>query len=234
MSEYSDLILAHSGLVGYWRLGEGSAAEGGANDAGPNNLDGGYPASGITYSVAGAIANDANTAITADGSSEPVTVLDDNLLDFGDGPLSYELWVKRSATQGATQGLVSKGGGAGLLRFLVNNTIGFSKQGTAGEIVSSSSAITDTTTWHHVVVTKNGSSSALYVDGVDAGVAGTNQTLTDTTVGLRIGHVATAQRFPGSLDEVAVYSAVLTAAEVLEHYEVGSGVIKLDGASAGV
>lgn len=225
MSSYSDLIFAHANLVLYYRLGEASGTV--ADDVGPNNLDGTLAASGITYSVAGAIANDADTALTFDGSTDALTRADNNALDLGDGPFSIEFWVKRSATQSAVQQLVFKGTNSWDIRFTAANLLTFLKGGAAGDIAATA-AITDQN-WHHVVITKNGASTGIYVDGADARVSGSNQTLANTGTSLRIGwsSAGTPFRFPGSMDEFALYGAVLTAAEVLQHYRTGLGEVRL-------
>ena len=155
----------------------------------------------------------------------PGTRTDANALDLGDGPLSIECWFKRSATQGAAQQLATKGSNAYALGFLADNKLAVSKEGAGQSLATSTDAITDQG-WHHVVATKNGAATKLYIDGVDVTVAGTNATLANNAISLRIGWNSAANpfRFPGSMDEVALYSAVLTADEVTQHYERGRAI----------
>lgn len=224
MSAYSDLILSHGSLRAYYRLGEASGTT--LSDSGPNALNGTYGPS-MTYGASGALANDTDTAVTFPGNQN-ASVADNNALDLGDGPLTLECWARRSATQDAPQVLVTKNATSGYrLNFTAANAVALAREG-GTPVATSSVTITDTTTWHHLVVTKNGSARKVYVDGVDVTVLGTNATLTDNTASLLIGPT-----FPGSLDEIAIYGAVLSPAEVLDHYEVGSGIIKLDASAAG-
>jgi Concanavalin A-like lectin/glucanases superfamily len=203
--------------VAYWRFGEGSGTT--LTDSSPNALNGTYAGSGIAHGVPGGIDGDPNTAVTFDGSSDPATVPDNALIDLADGPLSIELWVKRSTTLGTLQTLVNKGTNAYLLRFETNNTFTLRK---TSAIATSSVAIADQL-WHHIVATKNGAAASLYLDGVDVKVPGTPATLADTANALRIGHTsAGASRFIGSVDELAIYARALELRDVLHHFRGGS------------
>lgn len=230
MSAYSDLILASASLRAYYRMDDLVFTT--CDDIGPNNLNGSYAVTGVTYGVSGAIVNDSNTAVTFAGTSDAASVSDNNALDLGDGPFSLECWAKRSATQSAVQGLVTKSLTGGYnLQFGSTNRIGLTRFG-GGQVVRSSVAVTDTN-WHHIVATKNGSARTIYLDGADLTDLQTNETFTDTTGSLFIGHHGGANRFPGSVDEIAIYGAVLTPTEVLNHYEMGLGIRRLVGASVG-
>jgi hypothetical protein len=80
-------------------------------------------------------------------------------------------------------------------------------------------------TWHHVVGTQGSGGMRLYVDGV---LQGQNTTTVNQTYDgyWRIGgdsldswpNQPTSRFFSGSIDEVAVYPAVLSAAAVTAHY----------------
>lgn len=223
MSAYSSLVTGHSACQAYYRMGESSGTT--LTDS-KGTQNGTIAGSGVTYGVTGALNGDANTALTFDATSNPATVADTAGLpmDLGD-VLSVEFWVKRSATQGANQQIVNKGTGAYQVRFNSDDSISLLKDGSG--IVKSNVAITDSTTWHHVVCTKNGSAAKVYVDGADVSQAQNAATLGNSANVLRIGHAtgAGADRFPGSLDELALYNGELSAAEVLEHYKVGKGLI---------
>lgn len=223
MSSYSTLVSGHASVQVYYRLGEGSGTT--LTDA-LGNVNGIYAGSGITYGVTGPLANDADTAVTFAGSSDAAAVGHDSRFDLGD-VVSVEFWVKRSATQGTDQNLISHLGGSYGVRFNTLNRITFYTPGNA-TIIARSGNITDQN-WHHVVVTKNGSTSKVYLDGADVTVAGTNITLTDSGSGnLEIGFQgAGTNRFTGSLDELALYSVALSATEVLQHYRTGKGTIAL-------
>ena len=238
MSAWSDRQLARSSLKAYYRFGEASGTV--LDDAGPNNLDGTYAASGVALGAASLISDDADTAVTFDGSSDGAIVPDSNALDLGDGPFTIKFLVKRSATQGANQALLSKGVNAYYVTFATNNTLRLVRSGSGG-FIAAIAAITDQDR-HHIAITKNGATTLIYKDGVDATIAGTAGTLVDTATALRIAHLSAAsQRFPGSLDELTFDNAVLDAAYIAEDARIarslyGSAVLSGEGtlSAAGV
>src|SRR3989441_2274838 len=79
--------------------------------------------------------------------------------------------------------------------------------------------------WHYAVVTYDGSNVRLYIDGLQ--VAGRTFAITPPDTGgtqpLRIGANSRGDNnyFTGGIDEVRVWSSALTAAEVLDQYNVG-------------
>jgi hypothetical protein len=75
--------------------------------------------------------------------------------------------------------------------------------------------------WHHVVFTRTQSSGAmaLYVDGAAAGTAtGSVNSLTSQPT-IYFGRSATgSQYYAGALDEIAMYTTVLSPSIVTAHY----------------
>jgi hypothetical protein len=81
--------------------------------------------------------------------------------------------------------------------------------------------------FHHLVVTRNGSTTALYIDGVAktftgvgsaTGVTATSASIAGDPAGLVSG---TVPAFAGLIQEVAVYPTALTAGQVSNHYTLG-------------
>ncbi len=84
--------------------------------------------------------------------------------------------------------------------------------------------------WHHCVATYDGTNTLLYIDGSleandNSTLAGANTMAPDTSTPLTIGDglwtgtAAGGQRpFAGSIDEVAIYTNILTATQVENHY----------------
>lgn len=78
--------------------------------------------------------------------------------------------------------------------------------------------------WHHVAFTRTSGSGLLqlYVDGVAAGTATASTLSLNSSPTLSFGRLATGVNpFAGSLDEVAVYTTVLTGPSVAAHYAAG-------------
>jgi len=216
-SPYATKILGTTGLVGYWRLGETTGTV--ACDT-KSGTDGTYQP-GTTLGRPGAIPGDPDTAVELDGSTGWVSAPDRTALDVGDR-FTVEAWVRRGALSTMeNQVIASKQNGSWVLMFDPSNQIVLRRSNVA-DAASSVAAVTDTTTWHHVVATKSGSSVHLYLDGADVTGPVTNQTMVDNTEQLAIGRSSGVASFAGSIDEVAVYNAALTSAQVANHFAAGA------------
>lgn len=172
-----------------------------------------------------AIAGDLNGAVTLDGSTGAMKVAAPTGLAVGAAPRSVELWFKRTST--ADQTLFSYGQSSGTALFAARLT------SATHLVVTNSSADRDFTlptatsdgAWHHLVVTYDGAVLIAYLDGT--GITGQGTTLATAldSTGFAIGAslASNSKFFAGSIDEVAVYSVVLTPAQVKDHYRVGVG-----------
>ncbi|HST47713.1 LamG-like jellyroll fold domain-containing protein [Jatrophihabitans sp.] len=205
----------------YYRLGEASGLPVAANSA----PDG--PALQIRragYGAAGALVGDPNTAATVDGgcclSAVPTT-----LPAFNDAR-TVEAWVKpldgygrwvlgwgdtvtdRSFNLGVQDSLVLVSAWGDDLTFQAPRSLvdGF---------------------WHHVAVTYDGSLARVYLDSVLLGTKSFVNALDTADVAtLRVGsHANGGSPFYGGIDEVAVYPAALSGAQLAAHFAAsGHGV----------
>ena len=207
---WADDMLAR-GPLAWWRLGEASPGTGTAVDT-IGAYNGAYVAS-PTGGVTGPISYDTNTAVTFNGTTQRVTVATGPTLT---DTFSVGCWFKRSATQGAIQYLVSYSTAGFALYLNAANKLVLSKVGT-GDIWVSTPTYT-AQTWQYVVATKTGAAVSVYVAG--SAVAGTltNQTCASSGALAMAATQAGASWFPGSLDEVALWDRVLSAAEVAALY----------------
>jgi glucose/arabinose dehydrogenase/PKD repeat protein len=231
VSSYASLVAA-DGAVAYWRFGEtGTTVAADSRGTNTGTYTGGY-----TQGTTGALSGDANTAVTLNGTTGFVAVPDSNSLDLGNGPLSYEVWAKR-ADQGTYYQLLYTKASQGNLFFLNGK---FTLDNDATTIVQESGTTADTN-WHHFVVTRSGSGSGntrLYKDGIDVTTeVNTSVSLSTNSSALAIGRYNPTYGlyFPGSLDEIAVYSSALSPAQVSAHYAAattpaGGEPTGLDGA----
>ena len=223
---YAAALLATAGLVNYWRLGEATSSSPALDSKGAD--DGTYTNS-PTAGVAGAVAGDTNTAVQFDGLDDYVSVKRRITDDF-----SIEFWFK--STQGIGTG-TNWQQGAGLVDADapgVAKDFGISLR-SDGRIVagvgSPDTSIVSTTggwnngAWHHVVFTRTKASGALtlYVDGASV-ATGTGGTLRlDDSLNMSLGRINGLTNYlQGSLDEVAIYNQVLSAAAVSAHYTIGT------------
>jgi hypothetical protein len=78
--------------------------------------------------------------------------------------------------------------------------------------------------WHHVVFTRTKTTGALqlYVDGAPAGSATGNMVSLLSPTNINFGRIQTGNNyFSGTLDEIAVYTTVLSGTTVTSHYNAG-------------
>jgi acid phosphatase type 7 len=215
-STYAKTITGTPGLVSYWRLGEGSGTT--ACDSWGANA-GSYQG-GFALGSVGALAGDPDTAATFNGSNGTVSVPHSSSLDVGDS-FTVEAWVKRSSFGApAYQAVASQGANAWLLAFNSSNRLVL-RQATVGDLVSSTKTVTDTG-WHHVAVTKSGATVRLYIDGADVTGSVTNRTMANNTLPLSIGQSSGTSYWNGTLDEVALYNAALSASTIAAHQNAGA------------
>jgi hypothetical protein len=80
----------------------------------------------------------------------------------------------------------------------------------------------------HVVVTYDGATMSLYVNGVLASSGASTRSISTLPDPFRVAtysdFLSSADCFPGTIDEVAMYDHALSAARVARHYHVGSGL----------
>jgi hypothetical protein len=218
---YSTVILAEAALSSYWRLGE---ASGNAADSKGTNT--GTYVGGATLGQSGALLADSNTAVLFDGVDDRVEL--PSLTIGALANASVELWFK-STQAGVDRWMWGEGSStsnsplfglilqSGKVRSYWRENTG----ATAAEILSPSSSYNDGI-WHHAVVTKSGSNFVLYVDGAQVGTATAAGTITlnRSTIGA-LRRSTLGSLYNGTIDEVAVYTAALSAASVLVHFKAG-------------
>src|SRR5947209_11665964 len=216
-SSYAQSVAGTAGLVGYWRLGDGSGSV--ACDS--LGLNSGSYQGGVTLGVPGAIAGDSNTAAAFDGSTGNVSEPATSSLNVADS-FTVEAWVKRGSIGGSeNQVVASKQNSAWVLMFNPSNQLVLRRSHVA-DIAASTTTLTDTSSWHQVAVTKSGSAVHLYIDGRDVTGSVSNQTLPDNTQPLAIGQSLSSAYFNGGIDEVALYKGALTASQLQSHYSLGA------------
>lgn len=223
---YSDVILAESSLVGYWRLGESSGTL--VDSKNGNNAT---SIGGLTYSQTSLINGDnSNAAIDFSGSSSGATIGNVSALSFdGDSPFSIEFIVKPDAIA-AYYPIFGKVASPdqGYEVGINDNRIQFSinyNNGSGWHQLSSDITISVGTTYHVTVIFDvQGSNRGMYIsiDGIQRGNSthargsGTLTTSASACIGHRLSNVA-AGYFNGVLDEVAVYNTNLTPTPIHQH-----------------
>lgn len=218
---YRSMILATTGLVGYWRLGESSGIT--ATDelgtySGTYTPNSGGAWTGGTLAQTGAITGDADNAALFDGSSGYVASTH-SAWSFTE--ITIECWANVS-TKRDNNGLVSEGN-LGFLWQLNSANMGWYPN-TSTTLVTSSSISYSTGQWMHLAITQDSSQvPRFYKNGA---------LVSEHAATVAISHAANnyignwrsnARFFAGTLDEVAVYSAALSGDDILVHYNKGIG-----------
>lgn len=139
------------------------------------------------------------------------------LTNLGDGPLTVEWFMFRFIDQGVEAKLFDT---ANNNLQITTNGSGVINVNQAGGLTLFSSTSADTTgSWFHYAYTKNGAANHLYRNGVDVTGVVTNQTfIGGNFMNVGINRTTSADPFAGAMSEVALYTKVLSQAQVQAHY----------------
>jgi concanavalin A-like lectin/glucanase superfamily protein len=232
-SAYAAAILSDSPIA-YWRLGESGGTT--AVDRSGHGHNGTYQ-NNPTLGVAGAIANDTDTAVHFSGSGGQYVVVPAHSAFNNLSPLSAEAWVRTTNTTqtgvvmsqstdtlGWRLEIGGESGGGGHRVALWGLSSGTFCSGIS--FLKGVTSIADGN-WHHLVGVYAAGWARLYVDGFEeASFAGNFCTAAQP---LYIASAAGALLFPGDIDEVAVYSGGLSASQIAAHYSTGTNTFLTPG-----
>ena len=221
-----------TGLVGWWKLDEGTGTNAGDSSGQGNN--GTLSGSTLPSWVPGKIGP---YALSFDGSSSYVSL---GTKTIGYTNLTVAAWVKitgSTCVDGDYNGIVSKNG---YNDFIICYQCGGSGEGTTGQFggyegpsgpsVFSNVLINDGN-WHHVVLTSDGAYENSYVDGQFQNKEARSGNVPDTSAAITIGVYSYLwQYFPGFIDDVRIYNRALSEQDVLELYNQGLGGHQINNA----
>ncbi|WP_419818320.1 PKD domain-containing protein [Glaciibacter flavus] len=215
----------------YWRLNETSGTT--VADAGPNGNTATYSGP-ITKGVTGALSGVNNRAAqfaptqNGDGSWNGGLVASQNSW-VNPTTFALETWFNTTTTAGGKIiGFGSNRTGESdhfdrHVYMSPDGRLNFGAWTGAAQVVTSPNAYNNGQ-WHHVVAQMSSAGMRLYVDGQLVG-SNANTQAENYTGYWRVGGDSGwdgATYFAGTIDEVAVYSGTLTAAQVLDHYSLGA------------
>jgi hypothetical protein len=230
---YSAMILATSGLVSYWRLGEASGNF--LDSKGPNPAT--TVAGGFTRQAPGLLTSDANGAVRGDGAVGTWANVPSNA-SLNTAAVTVEFWVKPTVVAGIAAYLIYRGVTGGYFFDLVVGRWRWYVRPTGGDIqIDTASAPADKIpavgVRQHVVGTYSAVDGArLYVNGVQVATTAGGLALGATTTAQFFATSSSSASFPGTLDEIALYSTVLTAQQVLDHYNAGAPPVPVTNSDA--
>lgn len=233
--DYSSSVANRTGLTNYYRLGEASNTASVVDSKGTSP---GVSAGGVTVGVTGALGGDSNTAMTFDGVNDYIQTpapRQTTGTDFTGNDFSIEFWFKSNQNFGT--GCTNWWQGARLVDAEVDGTNNdFGTSLCAGRVIVGVGGTNDTNvisaaglnngSWHHVVMTRTAATRVvqLYIDGALSGSAVASSTaLLNTSAIISIGRSQVPDDyFAGTMDEIALYSIVLTPSQVLADYSLGT------------
>ncbi len=229
VSNYSAKVAA-DGAAPYWRLDESS----GTSMYDSHGFNDGIVAAGVTRGVAGAISGDTDTATTFNGTTTGTAVSPFPIT--APNTFTLETWIKTTTTSGGKIigfGNNQTGNSGSFDRQIYMDNSGklyFGANTGSPQTIKSVNSYNNGQ-WHHVVATLGASGMALYVDGAlvaSRADVKNGQALTGywRVGGDNLGNwpgVHTSNYFAGTIDEVAIYPTVLTAAQVAQHVALAAG-----------
>ena len=176
-------------------------------------------------------------SLSFDGINQYVEVPSYNAINFGTNDFSIDAWVRRATNDPGTSVRIivdkrdESGGVRGYSLFLGNGgALGFQLADGSFSNYSSSLAVANDGQWHHVAVTvdrDNTNGIVFYLDGVADSLLRNPvpyQASVSTTFPLRVGSRSSSVSFNffGGIDEVELFSRVLTPAEVAALFNAGA------------
>ncbi|WP_210506416.1 LamG-like jellyroll fold domain-containing protein [Naasia sp. SYSU D00057] len=216
----------------FWRLADGSTSNVAA-DSSPSKAAPGTYVKGVTRGTTGALPGTRNTAASFNGVNG---IVRSNQAYTNPQNYSLELWFTTTSTSGGK--LIGFGNSADGVSSLYDRHVYLQNDGKlvfgaypgSTQTIATPSAYNDGK-WHHVVATQSTTAGmVLYVDGRQIG---TNPATTaeNYTGYWRVGgdnlgswpNTPSSQFVSGTIDEVAVYSKVLSSTQAKRHYAVVTG-----------
>ncbi|MCH6201975.1 T9SS type A sorting domain-containing protein, partial [Aquiflexum sp. LQ15W] len=213
------------GLVGYWKMDEGSGNilvdhSGNVNNAVIQNTSGVFWSEGIIGLAVNLSGNGGRFGLVPHSSS----------LEIEDA-LTISAWVKPNVVGRNT--IISKADGNGFELWLDNNgqiefRLNRGNSGTLYRLKSSYNYIQDVGEWIHVAATFDGSNSKIFINGVeDISVSYAPFTIGTTSGNLVIGALGTIQRFNGAIDDLRLYGRSLSPSEISSLAAIGSEALRI-------
>jgi YD repeat-containing protein len=219
-SVYANAVLADRPFA-YYRLSESAGATTTA-DASGNGYDGTYVGS-PALAAAGPLAGEpTDHAVSLNGTTQQVTT------PVQHTPPTVEAWIKLPAPNTGTLPVVSNREGQtarNMIFFGLNAGKVFVYVNSRSPVSLTGTTRIDDGAWHQIAYTFDGSVGRLYVDGALQTAATQSEPTWAWKANVQIGYdVPNNSRFPGSIDEVALYSNALSAAQIKAHFDAAGRI----------
>jgi len=209
-------LSSESNLVGYWRMEENTGTT--VADSSGN----GHTATltnGPTFSTDVPIAFTNTYSVDFDGVDDYATI-PDTVSNRVTGDMSISCWFKLDTT-GVFQGLVNKRDVGGTnWQFMVRDTnVLYIYDGST--VINSTFTLSSGQWYHGVVTIESGVETKFYVNGILRDTLGA-VTITADDAAIEIGRLYSGSYINGKIDEAAIFTSVLSAAQVTAIYNSGA------------
>lgn len=218
--------VSDSSLVAFWALNNDSSI--GENSTKfvdlKNGLNNGT-CSGTTCPVINSSSGVVWNGAYFDGSNDGISVPYSSNLNFNNTNFTISMWFN-TRSWADDRNFISRqvAGGSGSTDYsFVGNAVGsISFYIGASNSVATQTGIS-TNKWHHIIATYNPTTKAIYLDGIlqSSAAAGAKSNIAPATLYIGGGAPGTGT-VPGLIDEVRIYNRSLSAAEVMNLYQLGS------------
>ncbi len=227
-ADYKSTVLA-DGPAGYWRFSEIGVVT--PPDLATNLGTAGAESQGVYYGnmstmqqQPGVLSTD--TAARFDGSSQGVLIPTGSAAASVAAPFTVEAWIKPDVVSGTLVcpigSLYRSTPADGWIIYVSSSGWNLRLGNDSGYQINITGGGGPTPgTWYHVMASYDGAAAILYVNGVQVATGSSSTCLPNTTWPMGIGARGdTAFGFPGSVDEVVVYtnSPVLSANDAAAHF----------------
>jgi hypothetical protein len=176
---------------------------------------------GVRRNQPGALPSSDNRAALFDGASGWVWVPDNPSLRVSEN-FSVEAWIKPDTLTGV-QYVLSRGY---YYMYLMGSDVVFGFYGGGAYKYVIAPGVTTTGSWQHFVGTYDGGRVRLYRSGVEVASAAQSGSVQPGVSALSIGALSAAGSFfSGTIDDVALYDAALSPADIRSHYTAAVGEI---------
>lgn len=228
---YQDTVLADH-PVGYWRLGEAQGSTVAGNLGSLGTTADGTALNGVTFEAGGAINGDADTAALFDSGLRTKVEIP-YASDLNSKAFTIEAWAMVNGSSGGYRSPLASRDDSPQKGYIIYATPGNTWEFWTGsgvqvgwDTLGGGAVVSDT--YAHLVAIYDGTNKLFYVNGALVGIKPSVVVTPNGKRPLRIGASATESPigdffFAGQIDEVAVYSSVLSADRVLAHYQAGTG-----------
>jgi hypothetical protein len=140
---------------------------------------------------------------------------------------SISIWMNLESVTHASKDFTAvdccTGSGAGGFVLKFNHTTGVLYFTFGTETNKASTSALSIATWYHIVATWNTSRKEIFVNGVSVGANETDETMTAGGTNFRVGtDFNNVSNFDGIIDELGIWSRVLTQTEITNLYNSGT------------